>query len=66
MFLALSVNLLSVDVIVRLYTTLVRSIIEYNNVLWGPIATDILDNQKLERIQCKATSLSTTYYITTC
>jgi len=54
-FWALSVNLLSVDVIVRLYTTLVCPIIEYNNVLWAP--TYILDNQKLERIQRKATRI---------
>jgi len=57
-FWALSRNLLSgkdSDVIVRLYTTLVRPIIEYNNVLWGP--THILDNQKLERIQHKATRI---------
>jgi len=39
------------DVIVRLYTPLVHPIIEYSTVLWGP--TYILDNQKLQRIQCK-------------
>ena len=41
------------DIIVKLYTTLVRPIVEYNNVLWGP--SYILDNQKIERIQRKAT-----------
>ena len=35
--------------------TLVRPIIEYNYVKWGPIY--ILDNQKLERIQHKATRI---------
>ena len=35
------------EAIVRLYTILVRPIIEYNNVLWGP--TNILDNQRVER-----------------
>ena len=28
---------------------------EYNNVIWGPSYT--LDNQKLERMQCKATRM---------
>ena len=37
------------DVMVKLYKTLVRPIVEYNNVIWGPSYT--LDNQKLERIQ---------------
>ena len=43
------------DVIVKLYKTLVRPIVEYNNVIWGPSYT--LDNQKLERIQRKATKM---------
>ena len=38
--------------IVKLYTILVRPIIEYNNILWGPFY--ILDNQKFKRIQHKA------------
>ena len=38
-------------IIVRLYTTLVRPMIENNDVFWGP--TYILDNQKLERINVK-------------
>ena len=37
------------DVMVKLYKTLVRPILEYNNVIWGPSYT--LDNQKLEREQ---------------
>ena len=43
------------DVMVKLYKTLVRPIIEYNNVLWGPFY--VLDNQKIERIQRKATRI---------
>ena len=41
------------DVMVKLYKTLVRPIIEYNNVLCGPFY--VLDNQKIEIIQQKAT-----------
>lgn len=41
------------DVMLKLYKTLVRPIIEYNNILWGPFYS--LDNQKIERIQRKAT-----------
>ena len=43
------------DVMVQLYKTLVRPIIEYNNVLWGPFY--VLDNQKTERVQRKATRI---------
>ena len=43
------------DVMVKLYKTLVRPIIEYNNVLWGPFY--VLDNQKIETIQQKATRI---------
>ena len=43
------------DVIVKLYTTLVRPIIEYNNILWG--SSYILDNQKLEKVQRRATRM---------
>ena len=43
------------DVIIKLYTTLVRPIVEYNNILWGPTYT--LDNQKLEKIVRKATRM---------
>ena len=38
-----------------LYKTFVRPIVEYNNVIWGPFYT--LENQKLERIQRKATRM---------
>ena len=40
---------------VKLYKSLVRPIIEYNNVLWGPFY--VSDNQKIERIQRKATRI---------
>ena len=43
------------DVMVKLYKSLVRPIIEYNNVLWGPFY--VSDNQKIERIQRKATRI---------
>ena len=43
------------DVIIKLYTTLVRLIMEDNNILWGP--TYVLDNQKLEKIQRRATRM---------
>ena len=36
---------------VKLYKTLVRPIIEYNNVLWGPFY--VIDNQKIKRIQLR-------------
>ena len=37
------------DVMVKLYKTYVCTIIEYNNVLWGPFY--VLDNQKIKGIQ---------------
>ena len=40
---------------VELYKTLVRPIIEYNNVQWGPFY--VSDNQIIERIQWKATRI---------
>ena len=43
------------DVMVKLYKSLVRPIIEYNNVLWGPFY--VSDNRKIERIQRKATRI---------
>jgi len=46
-------------VIVKLYTTLVRPIVEYNNILWELFY--ILDEQKIEtrieRLQRKATRI---------
>ena len=43
------------DVIIKLYTTLVCPIMEYNNIPWG--LTYILDNQKLEKIQRRVTRM---------
>ena len=43
------------DVMIKLYKTLVRPIVEYNNIIWGP--SHILDNQKVERIQRRATRI---------
>ena len=43
------------DVMTKLYTTLVRPIVEYNNIIWGPSYT--LDNQKIERIQQRASRI---------
>ena len=40
---------------IKLYKTLVRPIVEYNNIIWGP--SHILDNQKVERIQRRATRI---------
>jgi len=40
---------------VKLYKTLVCPIIEYNNVIWGP--SYILNNKKIEGIQCKVTRM---------
>jgi len=39
----------------KLYKTLVRLIAELNNVIWGPFY--ILDNQKIERVQHRATRM---------
>ena len=44
------------DIIVKLYTTLVRPIVEYNNVLWGPSYIHTWQS-KIERIQRKATRM---------
>ena len=44
------------DIIVKLYTTLVRPIVEYNNVLWGPSYSTYL-TIKIKRIQHKATRM---------
>jgi len=43
------------DVMAKLYKTLVRLIIEYNNVIWGSFY--ILDNQKIERVQHRVTRM---------
>ena len=43
------------DMLVKLFKTLVRPIIEYGNTIWGPHF--ILDQRKLENIQRRATRL---------
>ena len=43
------------DFMTKLYTTLIRPIVEYNSIIWGPSYT--LDNQKIERIQCRASRM---------
>ena len=46
---------LNCDVFLKLYKALVRPIVEYANILWGPHF--LLDKRKLERVQCCATKL---------
>ena len=43
------------DVMTKLYTTLVRPIVEYNNIIWGSSYT--LDNPKIKRIQRRASRM---------
>ena len=46
---------LNCDVFLKLYKALVRPIMEYANIIWGPHF--LLDKRKLERVQCLATKL---------
>ena len=46
---------LNCDVFLKLYKALVRPIMEYANIIWGPHF--LLDKRKLERVQCRATKL---------
>ena len=39
----------------KLFTTLVRPILEYGNAIWGPLFT--LDQRKVEKVQRRATRL---------
>jgi len=39
----------------KLYKALVQPILEYSNSVWGPIF--ILDQRKIENVQCRATQL---------
>ena len=50
------------DMLINLYKSLVRSIIEYGNTIWGPYY--ILDQQSIEKIQRRATRLLTGLYDT--
>ena len=44
---------LNCDVFLKLYKALVRPIMEYANIIWGPHF--LLDKRKLERVQCRTT-----------
>ena len=46
---------LNCDVFLKLYKILVRPIMEYANIIWGPHF--LLDKRKLERVQSRATKL---------
>ena len=43
------------NIFLRLYTTLVRPILEYANIAWGP--TFITDQKSLEKVQRRATKM---------
>ena len=46
---------ISINIFLRLYTTLVRPILEYANIAWGP--TFITDQKSLEKVQRQATKM---------
>ena len=46
---------LNESVLLQLYKSVVRPIIEYGNVIWGPLY--VLDQHKLEGVQRRATKL---------
>ena len=48
------------DIVLKLYKSLVRPIVEYANVIWAPHY--ILDQQKVERIQRKATRIIPSFH----
>ena len=50
-----SFKYVNTDMILRLYKTLIRPVIEYGNVIWGPHY--IMDQQAIENIQRRATKL---------
>ena len=51
-----SFEYLDSTMLMHLFSTLVRPILEYNNSIWGPHY--ILDNRKVEKIQRRATRLT--------
>ena len=50
-----SFEYLDSDMLSKLFTTLVRPILEYSNAIWGPLFT--LDQRKVETVQRRATHL---------
>ena len=46
------------DIMLKLYKSLVRPLLEYNNTMWGPHY--IMDKHKLEATQQRATRMITT------
>ena len=52
-----SFSYLNSDMLVRLYKSMVRPILEYGNIIWGPHY--LMDQKKVEKIQRRATKLIT-------
>ena len=50
-----SFEYLDVHMVSKLFTTLIRSTLEYSNSIWGP--RYVLDQQKLEKVQRRATKM---------
>ena len=50
-----SFEYLNTNVLLQLYKSFVRPILEYGNIIWGP--QFILDQQSVEKIQRRATKL---------
>ena len=50
-----SFEYLDSDMLSKLFTTLVRPILEYGNAIWRPLFT--LDQSKVEKVQHRATHL---------
>ena len=48
---------MNLRILLQLYKSMVRPILEYGNVIWGPHYT--LDQHKLESVQRRATKLVT-------
>ena len=54
------INLNESDILLQLYKSMVRPILEYGNVLWGPHY--VLDQSKLEGVQWRATKVIATFF----
>ena len=50
-----SFEYLDSNMLTQLFSTLVRPILEYNNIIWGPHY--IVDQRKVEKVQRRATHL---------